>query len=462
MSSPTERSQTSVIAPLTAALAIVASTLVIATTASAATAQDNPNATPMCLGYPVTVDLAAGDLPTSDRDIILGTEGDDIIAAGGGDDVVCGLGGNDVVWGQEGADQLSGGPGDDRMRGGPGEDSLFGGTDNDDLAGGPGDDRVRGDGGSDRVRGGTGDDFVTGDLGADVLVAGNGGSDYVSGGDGDDALVTGGPRSDIVLGDEGSDRVKGNGGADAIFGGAGSDDLFGGPQGDHLDGGEGINSCNGGTQHDRGRRCEAVASIEVTTLESDATYAFAVDFVQTTSAGAPYANYVEVTDPTGILSVHVPATPDGVVAGSLSATGGVESQIEWAAQPDASLDIPMLTVSVVDGALDLAQVLAQNGPDNVSSCTVLTSTIPLPEPAGYEGLFFADPIAFGDFGGLLAYYESCHFGETQTNIAELVLRAPDGRLVKIRATIASIADLILLDEVLPTIELAPVAPREAT
>ena len=50
-----------------------------------------------CNGLPVTVDLSAGQSPTSNDDVILGTSGSDTINALAGNDTICGLGGADVI-----------------------------------------------------------------------------------------------------------------------------------------------------------------------------------------------------------------------------------------------------------------------------------------------------------------------------------------------------------------------------
>ena len=55
--------------------------------------------TDLCNGLAVTVDIGAGDMPTSGDDVILGTAGDDTIVAGDGDDTVCAGDGDDVVFG---------------------------------------------------------------------------------------------------------------------------------------------------------------------------------------------------------------------------------------------------------------------------------------------------------------------------------------------------------------------------
>jgi len=215
----------------------------------------------LCRDHIVTVDLAAGDLPTDDNDVILGTPGDDVILAGGGDDIVCGGDGNDLIRGQDGNDTIYGDAGDDLIRGSKGDDKIFGGAGRDNLSGSTGNDEVWGQDGDDPVvRGGTGDDIVNGGAGNDTIVAGNGGRDMVSGASGDDK-VTGGPRPDQVDGGEGDDEVKGNGGADTLRGGPGNDSLFGGPQPDMLDGGDAIDACNGGTEVDTTIRCESLIAI---------------------------------------------------------------------------------------------------------------------------------------------------------------------------------------------------------
>lgn len=249
-----------VVAPVVATLAVVAG--VLATTPVTAHAQVQAPAT--CGGYPVTVDLAAGETPTDGDDVIVGTSGPDVIAAGPGNDVVCGGDGDDKIWGQAGDDMLFGEGGADRLRGGDGNDSLRGGDGADDLNGGRDNDNVFGQGGDDpKVRGGTGDDRVDGGPGNDLLVAGNGGEDYVRGGDGDDALVTGGPRQDVVAGGNGNDLLKGHKGADRMLGGYGDDDVRGGEQSDVIEGGPGTDSCNGGLQDDLAFECEIFTGVEV-------------------------------------------------------------------------------------------------------------------------------------------------------------------------------------------------------
>lgn len=88
-----------------------------------------------CQGRRVTVDLAAGERPTSGDDVILGTSRSELVRAGRGHDTVCAGGG---------ADRVQGGPGDDLLVGGAGRDRLVGGAGRDRLVGGPGRDSCRG------------------------------------------------------------------------------------------------------------------------------------------------------------------------------------------------------------------------------------------------------------------------------------------------------------------------------
>ena len=168
----------------------------------------------LCNGYEVTVDIAAGDLPTDGDDVILGTEGDDTINAGRGRDVICGLGGDDVIKAGKGPDIVFGGAGDDVIDGGKGADVLKAGA------------------GDDTVSGGNGADTLVGFSGADDL-RGNSGTDVLIGGSGDDSL-RGGRKAD---------SLSGGNGADALLGGKGADVLDGGAELDEYNGGGGQDTC---------------------------------------------------------------------------------------------------------------------------------------------------------------------------------------------------------------------------
>jgi peptidoglycan/xylan/chitin deacetylase (PgdA/CDA1 family) len=255
-----------------------------------------------CGGLVVTVDLGAGQVPTSGPDVILGTAGPDVISGLGGADVICGLGGDDTIFGGPGDDTIFGGDGNDTIFGGDGNDTIFGegggdtiqgnagndtidggagddvlsGNDGDDqVAGGIGDDTIYGGAGADTIDGGGGADTILGGLGNDVidggaghdLISGNDGNDTIDGGDGNDTIfgvdgndtLSGGPGNDIVLGGNGSDIItggdgddllSGNDGADVVDGGAGNDEVYGAAGNDDLTGGPGLDIILGGPGDD--------------------------------------------------------------------------------------------------------------------------------------------------------------------------------------------------------------------
>jgi uncharacterized UPF0146 family protein len=129
---------------------------------------------PRCAGSEVTVDLEAGDHPTSGRDVILGTPGRDVVSSLGGNDVICGRGGNDALRGGNGVDRLFGGTGADLLDEGRGGGVLDGGAGNDRLLGWAGNDALRGRAGNDVLLGGPGDDSVNGGAGRDACPRGPG------------------------------------------------------------------------------------------------------------------------------------------------------------------------------------------------------------------------------------------------------------------------------------------------
>ena len=195
------------------------------TTTTTTTAPPAP-AGPTCATLEVTVNIAAGDVPTAGDDVILGTPGNDVINGLGGNDTICGLGGNDTINGGPGADRIIGAAGDDILNGddgfdqifaGPGDDTVRGGTGNDLLNGGDGVDNIAGENGNDRIMGGGGNDVLNG----------NGGFDRIAGGNGND-LLNGGSHDDELLGNLGIDRLNGDGGDDVLRGGFARDVLDGG------------------------------------------------------------------------------------------------------------------------------------------------------------------------------------------------------------------------------------------
>ena len=238
----------------------------------------------LCAGYAVTVDLGAGDVPTTGHDVILGTNGMDVIVASTGDDIICGLAGDDTinagpgddlvdagegadtVFGLSGDDEINAGPGDDRVIGDIGDDLIRGGLDNDTINGGPGNDSLFGNEGDDEAFGLGGDDHLDGGSGADKLLGGDDtdtlfgddGDDVINGGAGDDQAY-GGADNDVVfgltgndqlLGDAGDDRVFGQIGNDFVDGGAGNDQLFGNEGDDAITVPSGTNIINGGPGND--------------------------------------------------------------------------------------------------------------------------------------------------------------------------------------------------------------------
>jgi len=151
----------------------------------------------LCNGYPVTVDISAGQMPTDGDDVILGTSGSDVINALGGNDVICALGGPDIIDGGAGKDWIDAGAGHDEVQGGRNSDVIFGGTGRDDLFGGRGHDEIYGEQHDDNIRGGSGDDVIDGGDGADDL-RGNSGDDDISGGGGSSDSCNGGGGTDTA------------------------------------------------------------------------------------------------------------------------------------------------------------------------------------------------------------------------------------------------------------------------
>ncbi len=164
-----------------------------------------------CGGEDITVNLALGEVPTSEADVILGTDGDDVINGLGGADVICGEGGDDIINAGTGADIVFAGDGNDVINAGQGRDTVYGQGGDDFVSGGRGKDTIEGGGGNDDLRGNNGTDTINGGDGNDAI---NGGqkADTLNGDDGDDTIV-GGTRPDIIDGGEGADSLDGGGSA---------------------------------------------------------------------------------------------------------------------------------------------------------------------------------------------------------------------------------------------------------
>lgn len=124
----------------------------------------------------------------SERDLLLGRDGDGLLDGGVGDD------------------HLEGENGDDRLLGRGGDDDLYGRKGNDLLSGGAGDDRLEGGRGSDLLRGGDGRDVLNGGLGADVLTGGEGNDRSTARGGGRDRVDCG-PGRDVAIVDR-ADLVR--------------------------------------------------------------------------------------------------------------------------------------------------------------------------------------------------------------------------------------------------------------
>ncbi|MDW3175877.1 MAG: PKD domain-containing protein [Acidimicrobiia bacterium] len=201
-----------------------------------------------CDGLAITVDIGAGEIPTNDADVILGTPGADVISGLGGGDTICGLGGDDTIAGNGGDDVIFGGDGADTIYGGADNDTVHGGADNDSVQGNDGVDVLNGDAGEDTLSGNDGDDTLNGGADNDTLY-GVAGVDTINGDGGADTIL-GGVNDDIINGGDGDDLISGNAGADTINGDADNDTLYGSTEGDTINGGPGLDIILGGTGDD--------------------------------------------------------------------------------------------------------------------------------------------------------------------------------------------------------------------
>ena len=214
-------------------------------------------ATPTCNGLQVTVDINAGEKPTSGDDVILGTPLDDLILAGDGDDTICGGDGDDTINAGPGDDTVFAGDGDDTVFGLDGRDTIHGEAGVDELLGQGEGDTIFGGLDADTINGGEGNDALGGGAGADTIF-GVDGNDTLSGGPGNDKLfgqndkdtITGDGGDDLINAGEGDDSANGGAGADDVFGLAGNDTLVGGADDDFVHGFEGDDTLNGGAGDD--------------------------------------------------------------------------------------------------------------------------------------------------------------------------------------------------------------------
>ncbi|MGK0274756.1 MAG: Ca2+-binding RTX toxin-like protein [Ilumatobacter sp.] len=226
-------------------------------TSFASMPSDDVIAGPTCNGLTVTVDLQAGQAPTSGNDVVLGTSaadwidagaGNDTVCAGGGADTIFGRAGVDTIFGEAGDDVILGSTGDDILNGGDGEDILNGQEDHDTINGDDGDDILYGLDGDDTLNGGDGNDRLTGHSGADTLDGGDG-NDRLNGNEGND-IMHGRNGLDTLNGGDDDDKLYGNNNADTLNGGTGNDVLVGGYGDDTLNGGDGEDILNGHGNND--------------------------------------------------------------------------------------------------------------------------------------------------------------------------------------------------------------------
>lgn len=155
--------------------------------------------------------------------------GDDEATTGSFEGHLCGGPGNDVMRGAGSSwTVLHGDAGDDHLIGAAGNDTLDGGDGADAIEGGDGDDRLIGREGIDMLDGGGGgkDEVAFLERTAGVVVdlaAGTAAEDHVTGIE----AVFGTPYDDRLLGTDQADTLSGGGGRDVIVGGAGDDRLSG-------------------------------------------------------------------------------------------------------------------------------------------------------------------------------------------------------------------------------------------
>ncbi|MCP9483310.1 hypothetical protein NNA36_15195 [Shimia sp. CNT1-13L.2] len=183
----------------------------------------------------------------------------DLVLGGNGNDRLMGLGGKDVILGGAGEDALFGGWGKDHLVGGSDNDYLDGGRGIDTLVGGDGDDIyfvfVNGTNAVDDVldiiieHAGEGTDLV---MTSDhftlpnhverLTISADDGSHHVNG--------TGNSLSNVMMGDHSWNTLEGRGGKDFLFGGGNNDVLKGGRGADILFGDWGVDRLHGGKGDD--------------------------------------------------------------------------------------------------------------------------------------------------------------------------------------------------------------------
>lgn len=309
------------------------------------------------------------------------------VRGGHDDDTVFGCELNDILDGgpvlgiremqgstDNGEDRIFGFAGDDILTGGGRNDHLDGGGDHDQLDGGVGDDVLLGGAGNDSLTGGTGSDQLDGGAGLDVAVFTGVRADYeirtangvttVIGPDG----VNPGNHSQILIATDvltsverlqfsdqtlvlGPDPLVGTSGVDLMTGGAGDDSLSAGAGADRLEGEAGDDELHGGLGDD--------------ILDGGAGY-------DTALIEGAREDYRLLIDGEGFI---------------LKGRDG----------SDRLIDVEMIRFSE-GGAIDLARLYGDDGPQTLPPAVAKGSTAPAPEvcrPADDEA-FVVKPVAADD------------------------------------------------------------------
>jgi len=210
------------------------------------------------LGSATGADDAAGDVISTDIEIIIGSAAADTFIGRSTAETIQGGAGGDTIKGSLGADSIDGGAGNDVMDysdstavtidlttagfaqvGGQAQgdvltniEKIIGSLVDDKMTAGATAMNFDGNDGNDSLIGGNGNDTLTGGNGNDTLV-GAGGDNSLDGGAGNDSL-TGGAGNDTLVGGAGNDILDGAAGNDSLQGGDGVDNLTGGDGNDTL------------------------------------------------------------------------------------------------------------------------------------------------------------------------------------------------------------------------------------
>jgi len=206
----------------------------------------------------LTGGYATGDILAGGIEDVIGTQFDDVIFGDSERNELIGWDGDDIIHGFEGADNLFGNAGNDLIYGGLGNDILHGGTGRDLLDGGEGIDTASWNQNEVHAKGGilrlitevvdVVADLETGTANEEILynienlqggdgdddLRGDDGENFIGGGDGDD-FIDGRENNDVLSGGDGNDEIRGGLGDDVVTGGDGDNVLDGGEGYDALD-----------------------------------------------------------------------------------------------------------------------------------------------------------------------------------------------------------------------------------